>query len=407
MASLAMRFRSFARSGKTQLQVEKLDQIISVIESLNGSGTSQQSIQPKRIISAASRRKMARAQRARWARIRKESQPAGGKTTFRSREAHHVGFSPQEDRGGTAGRWAKVKAGRRRGLRGQTPLPREQIMLEETPASECDNYKGVTEPTQWRHEISEIAIGWEPVRQKFVKACISTVEVVQREKHRAKVVNSGELGAVVSIKSYQLWDCFDFVSSCRYLGVSQRHSFLDVLLKKSTTPPEALQVLSYFKLFNKTAQEPIRFAKELVQHLTGATSPYEAPFEESFGIMYLVPWFCGLSRIVVANAFGDDDTVREGMRHAIHDEPDDLFVLRDDFNRGVAELKQFGLKYDVLIFEKHLPQTIEFVDRHPDQIFIVDHVAKPRIREQALRPGKVILLSWAIGKMSTAKCRAW
>ena len=78
----------------------------------------------------------------------------------------------------------------------------------------------------------------------------------------------------------------------------------------------------------------------------------------------------------------------KGMRHAIHDEPDDLFVLRDDFNRGVAELKQFGLKYDVLIFEKHLPQTIEFVDRHPDQIFIVDHIAKPRIREQALSPWK-------------------
>jgi L-fuconolactonase len=78
----------------------------------------------------------------------------------------------------------------------------------------------------------------------------------------------------------------------------------------------------------------------------------------------------------------------KGMRHAIHDEPDDLFVLRDDFNRGVAELKQFGLKYDILIFEKHLPQTIEFVDRHPDQIFIVDHIAKPRIREQALSPWK-------------------
>jgi L-fuconolactonase len=78
----------------------------------------------------------------------------------------------------------------------------------------------------------------------------------------------------------------------------------------------------------------------------------------------------------------------KGIRHAIHDEPDDLFVLRDDFNRGITELRQFGLKYDILIFEKHLPQTIEFVDRHPDQIFIVDHIAKPRIREQALSPWK-------------------
>src|ERR1035438_10647269 len=61
----------------TQLRLEKLDQIISGIESLNGTGTSGKSTQPKRIISAASRRKMARAQRARWAGLRKNSQPVG------------------------------------------------------------------------------------------------------------------------------------------------------------------------------------------------------------------------------------------------------------------------------------------------------------------------------------------
>jgi L-fuconolactonase len=76
----------------------------------------------------------------------------------------------------------------------------------------------------------------------------------------------------------------------------------------------------------------------------------------------------------------------KGIRHPIHDEPDDQFVLREDFNRGIAALKQFDLRYDVLIFEKHLPQTIQFVDRHPDQIFILDHVAKPRIRERHLAP---------------------
>jgi len=58
----------------------------------------------------------------------------------------------------------------------------------------------------------------------------------------------------------------------------------------------------------------------------------------------------------------------------------------DDFNRGIAALKRFDLRYDILIFEKHLPQTIQFVDRHPDQIFILDHVAKPRIRDRVLLP---------------------
>ena len=57
-------------------------------------------------------------------------------------------------------------------------------------------------------------------------------------------------------------------------------------------------------------------------------------------------------------------------------------MLRDDFNRGIDVLEQFSLVYDILIFERHLPVAIEFVDRHPRQIFVLDHIAKPRIREQ-------------------------
>ena len=74
------------------------------------------------------------------------------------------------------------------------------------------------------------------------------------------------------------------------------------------------------------------------------------------------------------------------IRHILHDEADDYYMLREDFNRGVAELKGFDLAYDILIFERHLPQTIEFVDRHPNQVFIVDHLAKPRVREGVLSP---------------------
>lgn len=76
----------------------------------------------------------------------------------------------------------------------------------------------------------------------------------------------------------------------------------------------------------------------------------------------------------------------KGVRHVLHDEPDDFYMLRGDFNRGVSHLKGVGLCYDLLIFERHLPQAIEFVDRHPGQIFIVDHLAKPRIREGLLHP---------------------
>jgi L-fuconolactonase len=76
----------------------------------------------------------------------------------------------------------------------------------------------------------------------------------------------------------------------------------------------------------------------------------------------------------------------KGVRHVLHDEEDDFYILRDDFNSGVRVLRDYGLAYDILIFERHLPQAIEFVDRHPDQIFIIDHIAKPKIRDGMISP---------------------
>jgi L-fuconolactonase len=75
-----------------------------------------------------------------------------------------------------------------------------------------------------------------------------------------------------------------------------------------------------------------------------------------------------------------------GVRHVVQGEPDDRFILGADFNRGVALLKDFGLVYDILIFERHLPPSIEFVDRHPEQVFVLDHIAKPRIKDNAIEP---------------------
>ncbi|MDQ3814471.1 MAG: amidohydrolase family protein [Armatimonadota bacterium] len=76
----------------------------------------------------------------------------------------------------------------------------------------------------------------------------------------------------------------------------------------------------------------------------------------------------------------------KGVRHVLHDEADEHYLLRDDFNAGIRALRPFGLVYDILIFERHLPQTIEFVDRHPAQVFVLDHIAKPRIKEGRLEP---------------------
>jgi hypothetical protein len=112
-----------AEQRKTQLEVEKLDKAIAVIESLNGAGASGQANQPTgvapaptRIVSAASRRKMALAQRARWARMGKGWQPATLKTMASTSVAKRT-MSPAARRKIAAAqraRWAKVRAGQKR-----------------------------------------------------------------------------------------------------------------------------------------------------------------------------------------------------------------------------------------------------------------------------------------------------
>jgi L-fuconolactonase len=76
----------------------------------------------------------------------------------------------------------------------------------------------------------------------------------------------------------------------------------------------------------------------------------------------------------------------KGVRHVVQDEPDPQFILRNDFNAGVSALPDYGLVFDILIFERHLPQAMEFVDRHPNQRFVLDHLAKPGAKESTLEP---------------------
>jgi L-fuconolactonase len=74
-----------------------------------------------------------------------------------------------------------------------------------------------------------------------------------------------------------------------------------------------------------------------------------------------------------------------GLRHVVQGEPDG-FLDDPAFDRGIAHLAPRGLTYDVLIFERQLAETIRFVDRHPRQEFVLDHIAKPRIAAGELEP---------------------
>jgi L-fuconolactonase len=77
-----------------------------------------------------------------------------------------------------------------------------------------------------------------------------------------------------------------------------------------------------------------------------------------------------------------------GVRHVVQEEPDDDFMLGKDFQRGISKLHAHGLTYDLLIYPKQLEATIRLAENFPAQSFVLDHIAKPPIKEGTIEPWK-------------------
>lgn len=71
-----------------------------------------------------------------------------------------------------------------------------------------------------------------------------------------------------------------------------------------------------------------------------------------------------------------------GVRHVVQDEPDDDFVVRPDVLRGLAVLEKHQVPFDMLFFVKHLKHAATLAERFPGLTLVLDHLAKPRIKEQ-------------------------
>jgi L-fuconolactonase len=72
----------------------------------------------------------------------------------------------------------------------------------------------------------------------------------------------------------------------------------------------------------------------------------------------------------------------KGFRHILQSEADDEFMLRTDFVRGISTLQKYGLTYDILIYPKHLKYAKQLVKAFSNQPFVIDHLAKPYIRDK-------------------------
>ena len=75
-----------------------------------------------------------------------------------------------------------------------------------------------------------------------------------------------------------------------------------------------------------------------------------------------------------------------GVRHILQSEPDDEYMLRQDFLGGISMLAEYNLIYEILIFPRHLPAAARLVEKLPEQSYVLDHIAKPQIRDSLRSP---------------------
>jgi L-fuconolactonase len=91
-----------------------------------------------------------------------------------------------------------------------------------------------------------------------------------------------------------------------------------------------------------------------------------------------------------------------GLRHVVQAEPQG-FLDSADFNRGIRTLHRTGLVYDLLVVEHQLVEAIRFIDRHPQQMFVLDHIAKPNIAAGEIEPWRSRIHD--LSKRSNVSCK--
>ncbi len=163
-----------------------------------------------------------------------------------------------------------------------------------------------------------------------------------------------------------------------------------------------------------------------VGDLTAVTSPAGvtgtilvqtiSSFEESQEFLAIAEdtaLICGVVAWVDLTSPGVSDQIAElkagkggsflvGIRHQVHDEEDENWLLRQDVQRGLSAIRDRELTYDLLLRPRELPAAIKAVQEMPDMHWVVDHIAKPEIAQGGWEP-------WAglISDLAAASPSCW
>jgi len=81
--------------------------------------------------------------------------------------------------------------------------------------------------------------------------------------------------------------------------------------------------------------------------------------------------------------FYSQNNLLKGLRHIVQSELDD-FMIQENFQRGIGILGKYNLTYDILIYPNQMNATFQLISKYPDQLFVIDHLAKPSIKKQLI-----------------------
>ncbi|WP_447768622.1 amidohydrolase family protein [Sphingobacterium faecium] len=98
-----------------------------------------------------------------------------------------------------------------------------------------------------------------------------------------------------------------------------------------------------------------------------------------------------------------DESLIKGFRHVVEGEEDPDFLIRDHFLKGVEFLSKYGYTYDLLIRPRHYDAALRCVQSNPNQIFILDHIAKPPIKSREFEEWALFIEELAV--FSNVSCK--
>ncbi len=155
----------------------------------------------------------------------------------------------------------------------------------------------------------------------------------------------------------------------------QKHDWIDddmALIRKDFLPSDLLPVLKENNIVGTVAVQADQTERETNFLLSLAA---ENPF-----IKGIVGWV-DLRAVNIKDRlayFAQFNSIK-GFRQVLQGE-EPAFMLQPDFFRGIDALNEFNFTYDILIFPKHLIAAFQLVKQFPNQLFVIDHIAKPYIK---------------------------